>query len=960
MPFPNQQISMLKPIQFILLAGTTLLIPLSVEAQQKKPKKAPKVATSVVKKPLDHSVYDFWKDNTERAVTNDGKFFIYNQNPQEGDGKVIIHELSTSKKDSIKRGSGIRITEDSEFAVFKIKPQLSLVKQAQRAKKKKDEMPKDSLAIYNLRSKTVQKFPTVASFSIPKKQGSWVAYLLEPANKDKKDTLAKSTKTAKIKKESEENGSKLIVRDLKSGTEQTFPYVKEYTASEDGKWLSFASTGNDSTFKAGVYVWSAETKISQLIHLGHSKQSFTKLAFAKEKPLLAFVADPDTNAKVQIRQPQLYLWERGNQAAKMIADRNNQPGQKGWLVSGNYTPLFSKDASKLFFGTNPKPVVPDTTLLPDEIVNVEVWSWQDKELQTRQKVTLDQDKKKSYLAVYDVSTQKLTQLADEAISSTNIVNEGNSNILIGTSDQKYSHEHWDWNPKMDLYLIDVKDGSRKLIKEKIEGNPNISPTGKYAYWFSNPDTAWFAYDIAGQKLVQLTTNKKVNFADEEDDHPDFPNPYGLAGWTKDDASLLVYDRYDLWEIKPSDPTAMQKLTNGREDKRQFRFKKLDPEERNVDLSKSILLTAFDEVTKKEGFYQLAANTKTLSKLYDGDFKLGNTVLKPKNGDNLYFTKETFKDYPDWYTASPDFKSVQKLTDINAQQSEYLWGSVEMVNWLAGDGTPLSGLLYKPENFDPKKKYPMMVYYYEKNSDNLHSHVTPKPIRSYVNFSYFASNGYLIFVPDIVYKIGYPGQSAYNCLIPGVLSQIDKGFVDRDRIGISGHSWGGYQTAYLIGQTNLFRAAEAGAPVSNMTSAYGGIRWESGMTRQAQYEKTQSRIGGTLWEKPMQYIENSPLFYVPKVQTPVLVLHNDDDGAVPWYQGIEFYMGLKRLNKPVWMLNYNGEKHGLTKRQNMKDFAIRLYQYFDYYLKDAPQPSWMADGLPYIEKGINQHLEPAKK
>jgi dipeptidyl aminopeptidase/acylaminoacyl peptidase len=252
-----------------------------------------------------------------------------------------------------------------------------------------------------------------------------------------------------------------------------------------------------------------------------------------------------------------------------------------------------------------------------------------------------------------------------------------------------------------------------------------------------------------------------------------------------------------------------------------------------------------------------------------------------------------------------------------------------------------------------------VYYYEKNTDNLHSHFAPKPIRSYINFSYFTSNGYVVFVPDIVYKIGYPGQSAYNCLIPGVLSQIEKGFIDRDKIGISGHSWGGYQTAYLVGQTDLFKAAEAGAPVSNMTSAYGGIRWDSGLTRQAQYEKTQSRIGGTLWEKPMLYIENSPLFYAPKINTPLLMMHNDEDGAVPWYQGIEFYMALKRLGKPVWMLNYNGEKHGLGKRQNMKDFAVRMYQYFDYYLKDGPLPSWLGEGLPYIEKGINQRLEPVK-
>ncbi|TAG72624.1 MAG: S9 family peptidase, partial [Runella slithyformis] len=408
-----------------------------------------------------------------------------------------------------------------------------------------------------------------------------------------------------------------------------------------------------------------------------------------------------------------------------------------------------------------------------------------------------------------------------------------------------------------------------------------------------------------------------------------------------------------------------------------------------------LLKTVNETTKREGFAQIQiANSKypqtrsqiadsqpqenlksqtsnversksadaqsNIQRLLEGDFKIGNVVLKAKDTDRLLFTQETFKAYPDWYATDLSFKNTVRVTDANPQQADYLWGSVEVVNWRAGDGTPLQGLLYKPENFDPSKKYPMMTYFYEKNSDNLHSHVAPRPIRSYVNYAYFVSNGYVVFVPDIVYKTGYPGQNAYNCVVPGVLSIIDKGFVDKDRIGISGHSWGGYQTAYLITQTNLFRAAEAGAPVVNMTSAYGGIRWESGNSRQSQYERNQTRIGGTLWDKPLQYVENSPLFHAPKIQTPVLMMHNDDDGAVPWYQGIEFYMALKRLDKPVWMLNYNGEKHGLTKRQNMKDFAVRLYQYFDHYLKDAPAPAWMTNGLPMLEKGINQRLLPAQK
>jgi dipeptidyl aminopeptidase/acylaminoacyl peptidase len=941
---------------------TACIIFLSIPgwSQQKKSKNTTgKKVVPVSKKPLDHSVYDFWQENTEMFVSNDGKYFVYGQNPQEGDGKIVIREVATARVDSIPRGSGARLTADSDFAVFKIKPQLNLVKEAKRAKKKKEELPKDSLAIYNLRTRTVQKIAGVSSFKLPEKGGSWIAYQLEAvvAPKVKKDSTAKLAKTPK--KESEENGFKLIVQNLKSGKQETFVYVKEYEVSEDGKWLAFATAGNDSTVTAGVYVWDSDSQTTKLIHEGLSKHKFSKLSFAKTTAQLAFIADADTNTKTQIRLPKLYYWNNGTDKAQLIADETNQPGNAGSLISANYAPEFSRDGTKLYFGTNPKPIVADTTLLPEEIVNVEVWHWQDKNLQTRQKVTLEQDKKRSDLAVYHIGSKKMVQLGNVNMTRTQLVNEGNADFIIATADGKYSHEHWDWNPKTDVYLINAQDGSLKLVKEKLEGNVRMSPEGKYAYWFSNPDTAWFAYDISKAQIIQLTNNKMVSFADEQDDHPDFPNPYGFAGWTKGDESALINDRYDIWQVSPSSPQNLRKLTNGRPDKRSYRYITLDKEERNIDFAKPLLLASVNETSKQQGYYRLNVATGAVTKLYEGDFKTGNGVLKGKNADHLYFTKETFQHFPDWYIADADFKNVSKITSTNPQQDRYSWGSVELVNWLAGDGTPLQGLLYKPENFDPNKKYPMMVYYYEKNTDNLHSHFAPKPIRSYINFSYFTSNGYVVFVPDIVYKIGYPGQSAYNCLIPGVLSQIEKGFIDRDKIGISGHSWGGYQTAYLVGQTDLFKAAEAGAPVSNMTSAYGGIRWDSGLTRQAQYEKTQSRIGGTLWEKPMLYIENSPLFYAPKINTPLLMMHNDEDGAVPWYQGIEFYMALKRLGKPVWMLNYNGEKHGLGKRQNMKDFAVRMYQYFDYYLKDGPLPSWLGEGLPYIEKGINQRLEPVK-
>jgi dipeptidyl aminopeptidase/acylaminoacyl peptidase len=262
--------------------------------------------------------------------------------------------------------------------------------------------------------------------------------------------------------------------------------------------------------------------------------------------------------------------------------------------------------------------------------------------------------------------------------------------------------------------------------------------------------------------------------------------------------------------------------------------------------------------------------------------------------------------------------------------------------------PLQGVLIKPADFDPKKKYPMIVYLYERLSDTVHDFRNPGPGQN-VNPSYYASNDYVIFLPDIVYKVGYPGKSAMNCIMPGVEKLVKMGFVDEKAIGIQGHSWGGYQIAYMITQTNKFKAAAPGALVANMFSAYNGIRWGPGIPRQFQYERTQSRIGGTPWNSTKLFMENSPLFYVDKVQTPVLMIHNDGDDAVPWYQGIEFYLSLRRLGKEVYFFNYNGEFHGLRKRQNQKDYSRRMKEFFDHKLKGAPAPEWMQKGIPYLQR-----------
>jgi dipeptidyl aminopeptidase/acylaminoacyl peptidase len=334
-------------------------------------------------------------------------------------------------------------------------------------------------------------------------------------------------------------------------------------------------------------------------------------------------------------------------------------------------------------------------------------------------------------------------------------------------------------------------------------------------------------------------------------------------------------------------------------------------------------------------------------------------MKPESAPVILYSRENFQEFPDLWISDLQFQNRQKLSAVNQQQSEYLWGTAELLNWYTTDGQPIQGLLFKPEHFNPAHKYPMMVYFYEKNSDNLHRHRPPEAHRSVINVTFYVSRDYVVFVPDIHYQIGYPGQSAVTCVLSGVNELIGRGFVDPDNIGVQGHSWGGYQIAYMITKTNLFKAAEAGAPVANMTSAYGGIRWETGRSRMFQYERTQSRIGGSLWEYPLRYMENSPLFWLDKVKTPLLIMHNDHDGHVPWYQGIELFLALRRLGKPVWLINYNDEPHWPLPLHKKKDWQLRLQQYFDHFLKDAPMPEWLKNGIPATQKGATLGTEIAR-
>lgn len=905
------------------------------------------------KKIMDHSDVANWKTINNTQIAPNGQYVVYDIAVENSDSSLELKEKSGNLIFEHEHAKGGRFTYDSKFLLFEINPVKDSILAMKRQKIEANELPKDSLGIYNLQSGNLMKLANLKSYKIPEKWSGFVALeLLAIKEKSKESEESKIPSDKRKKKVSKKNGYHLVVVSLNTNQRDTLKYVTNYTFSKFGNRLAYSTTGDEKNSGAGVYVINFENNETNQIH-GATSATYVHLRFSESGKQLGFIADQDTT-KVQVRPNELFVWGEGDSVAQKVVDNNTSP--KGYLVSPYETLTFSRDESKLYFGLRKPPVVKDTTLLDEEVVNVEVWTYDEPRLYTVQELDLKKDSIKSFTTVYDLKKNKLVPLATKAYPNVSITNHGDAKWALVNNPQPYTLEsQWTGMSLMDFALVNTENGEVEPILKAVP-EAKLSPKGNYVYGYHEIDSTWFVYNIKKGTKVNLTEG--MAFADELNDVPAPAYAYGSAGWTNNDKSLLLYDRYDIWSFDPETGKGT-KLTEGRNLKKVYRYIRLDKEEEALDTKQNWLLSVFNDETKESGYAQLNAKSKVLEEIVYGPYHFGKPI-KALQSSEMVFTRESFQEFPDIRITEDYFKTNTRLSNANPQQSQFNWGTIELVHWNSLDGIPMTGMLVKPENFDPNKTYPMVVNFYERSSDNLHKHRTPSFGRSTINYSFYASRGYLIFNPDVTYREGYPGESAFNCVLPGVTNLIEKGFVDSNNIGVQGHSWGGYQIAYLVTKTNIFKAAEAGAPVPNMISAYGGIRWWTGLSRQFQYEHGQSRIGGTPWQYPARYIENSPIFNIDKVHTPLLIMHNDADGHVPWYQGIELFVSLRRLGKPSWFLNYEGEPHWPQKYQNKRDFNIRLAQYFDYFLKGAPKPLWMEKGVPAIEKGIDQGYELLEK
>ena len=772
-----------------------------------------------------------------------------------------------------------------------------------------------------------------------------------------------------------DNGNDLVLRNITTGEEIVFYNVLEYYFSKtNGQLLvELARNPRDSFSIPEVLLY--DCKNAKTTILSKSGNDFKNFAMTDDGSQITYVAERDAKPKDLQKFYKLWYYKNGMDSAALLADKFSVGMKLGMTISEYGNLSFSKSGKRLFFGTAPIQAPRDTTLVEFEHAKVDVWHYNDDYLQTVQTfpARLKAAQQENFLAVYNLDTKTIKQLGNQEIPQVLQTNEGDGDVFVGVSDfGKRIEGQWQGYTLKDIYAINVNTGEKKLVKENLFGQVYPSSTGKYIMWYDRKARNYFAWD--GITTRNITEKIKVALWNEENDSPDESNNYGVMRWEENDENVFVYDRYDIWRIDPSASKQPIALTDGRRDRSQFRYVQVDPEEKYLKKDRSFLVKVFDEKNKNSGL----GNWKPFKEngIVELDFKekiLIGTIVKSKNFDALLITKESFQVSANLFTnvaeseGSENLPGVispinflldcgKQLSSINPQQKDYNWGTAELFNWKAYNGKDATGIVYKPENFDPKKKYPMICYFYEKLSDSLFDYKEPAPIRSAINVPFFVSRGYIIFMPDIEYKIGYPGQSAYDYIVSGARALVKKGWVDSTNMALQGHSWGGYQAAQVATMTKLFKAVWAGAPVANMTSAYGGIRWESGVSRQWQYEKSQSRIGGTLWEKLPLYIENSPLFHLDKVTAPMVIMANDADGAVPWYQGIELFSGLRRVGKKVWMFNYNGQGHGLTQRQDMRDYQIRMQQFFDWILKGEKPAKWIIEGVPAVKKGNEWGLE----
>jgi dienelactone hydrolase len=748
----------------------------------------------------------------------------------------------------------------------------------------------------------------------------------------------------------------LVLKNISNGDERVYNSVRKYTFSEDGRLMILEKEEhrNNDTIQSISLIELSNLKASSI----WSGRGLKQLLYDKSATKIAFLV-----SGMDERSSAIWYYGKGALKAVLVADRKSI-GLDTNLIIGSLSGI-NNDGNFLFFTARKI-----ENKLSDSISlsTVNIWSYLDEKLQTAQVVDGEHAPVYSFvLSLRDFSTKRLDNdnewiLAQDTSDSLYLVQH-----ISGSADEGDSK--WNSASQFAYYLRSVKlkdDLALRFGKSNIIG---LSPKGRFVIYYDKGEESYFSYEVATGHYRNLTSRVKVswiNYFREDLMHV----PRGIAGWLENDASVLIYDKFDIWKIDPLNMELPVNLTNGYGLKKNIIFylglSYLSlPSFRNGDI---LVLNAVNVTTKENGFFRkILGDTGDPKELTMGDYiyqlvdnpyteNNGSYPIKARDRDVYIVSRMKANESPNYFSTS-DFKTFVQLSSIYPEK-HYNWYTTELHTWRKEDGANAQGILYKPEDFDSSKKYPIIFYYYEKKSFSLNAYLLPENISGFcnINIPTFVSNGYLVFLPDIDYVIGDPMQGTFDAVVSAANYLSNMAYVDKHKMGIGGCSFGGLQTNYLVTHTNLFAAAYSSCSMSDLVSAYGDVpaRYKS---LQSYFELGQGRMGGTLWQIPEAYIKSSAVFSANKVTTPLLLMQNTNDGICSFSQAVEFFTALRRLGKRAWLLEYTDGNHGVFGK-SADDYSIRLNQFFDHYLKDKPAPNWMTRGVPAKMKGRDSgyHLD----
>jgi dipeptidyl aminopeptidase/acylaminoacyl peptidase len=890
-------------------------------------------------KVLNVEDYDRWSHITGAEISNNGNWMAYGLRPNGGDD--TLHVISLNNSDTqyeIPLAEDAVFSDDNNWVAYT----LTVDEETRKKMSKKGDKIFDQAQLLNLKTGKKYTLERSAGMTFSEDGKYWAVHRQKPED-DK----------------SKHKGSDLIIRNLEDGTVLNIGNVSEFAFNKKSTQLAYLV---DASEKTGNGVYLKNLANGNLLTLDTDSATYSTLTWDDDDALrkdwgkkgTALAVLKGLNVDTLLHSENKVMVFKGLNSKITTATLNPETLQNfpnGMVISQNGGLSWSTDAKLVFLGIRMQE--PKLKMDKDTVANVDVFHWKDDRIQTVQEQQAGNDRRFTYSATFNPDNGSFTRLTDEDMKELNTSNH--NQFMVGRDETPYIDDvNWGVSPA-DLYRVNIQNGERTRFAEEVKRTLGYSPDGRY-YLYQNitgQDTVLFVYDVQRNTNTNLSASAPIQFMDMDHPYPHENPTYGVAGWTKDGKNVIVNHKYDLWMLA-LDGSKATNITRGvgEDQKIRFRYETLDQDEEYIDTSKNLLLTAFGEWTKMNGFYELKIGNSPKALIYED--ALFDDWEKARDSDRVILTKETFVDFPDYYATNSSFKNLEKVTYANPQQAEYAWGERVLVEYENSRGIKLQGTLTLPAGYEPGKKYPMIVYFYETMSDR-HNQYSMPVYDDRPHMSTYASNGYLVLMPDNVFQEGRPGTSSLDCITAATQKVIDLGYADPDHIGLQGHSWGGYQSSFILTQTDMFATVVTGAPPTNLTSFYNNIYGRTGTNHHGIMEIGQVRMGRgvTPWSHREVYQRENPMFYVPQIETPFMILHGTDDGAVDWMQGLEFYNAARRLDKEVVLLSYPGEGHHLGREANQIDFQVRMKEWFDHYVKEVPPADWITDGIPYLEKRYNK-------